>query len=241
MSPFDEIWREPSRFALFLDFDGTLVALAARPEAVVVPPELPAILSAAAARLGGALAIVSGRRITDLDQLLAPADFAASGAHGNEIRLAPGQTVMQLGADLTPAAGDALHRAIAGYPGAHLENKGITLAVHYRAEPGIAAALAEELARHVPPGLEIVHGDHVFELRPVDIDKGNSLHRFMAQPPFARRRPVFITDHEIDHAGFAAAAAFDGFGLSVGRLLDGAAGHFEGPAQLRAWLADAAA
>jgi trehalose 6-phosphate phosphatase len=234
----------PDEVALFLDFDGTLIEIAPRPDAVTVPDDLPDMLHAAERRLGGALALLSGRRISELDALLAPVRLRASGSHGAELRLSPdgpAETAPHLPATLARA----IRRRLAEFPGTMLEDKGATLAVHYRAVPAVAArlhaALTYFLATYDVVPVELVRGDKVFEIKPQGIDKGAALRRFMAAAPFAGRRPIFVSDHAIDQAGFDAALALGGAALSVGARLPGIAYGFGAPAEVRCWLRDLAA
>ena len=229
----------PADSALFLDVDGTLLEFAPRPHEVRVPADLPPIIAACARRLSGALALVSGRAIAELDSLFVPLRLPASGLHGAETRAAPGADITRT-PPLPRDVVEALMTATSPWGGVEVEDKGATLAVHYRAAPDAEAALRETLAQFAteqPVKLSLMQGEFVFELKPPGFDKGSAISGFMRLPAFAGRRPVFISDHPIDEAGFAAARALGGFGLSVGRHLPGTAGWFANPAALRAWLA----
>ena len=180
--------------ALFLDVDGTLIDFAASPDEAAAPPELPGILAAARRRVGGALALVSGRSIAELDRLMAPLQLPASGLHGAEIRLVPG------GAFNTPdilsaALVDALRGELTRYPGARFEDKGASVAIHYRAAPHLAPELHQLLTRYLGraegPPLELMVGELVYELKPPGFDKGTAIAAFMQRAPFAGRQPVF--------------------------------------------------
>jgi len=235
------------RMALFLDVDGTLIEFAARPDAVRVPADLPDTLAGAERRLGGALALVSGRSIADLDRLMAPLRLRAIGLHGAELRAAPDAPATTT-APLPTALAAAVAALLAAFPGTLLENKGPSVAVHYRAAPALAGELQAALARLVDlaardganPRLELMAGELVYEIKPAGFDKGSALSLFMGLPPFAGRRPVFVTDHAIDQAGLQAATALGGCGLSVGHNLPGAMACFRDPASVRAWLKDLA-
>jgi trehalose 6-phosphate phosphatase len=234
------VW-SAARIALFLDVDGTLIDFAARPDAVHVPADLPDLLAGAERRLGGALALLSGRSIADLDRLMAPLRLRAIGLHGAEMRAtadAPTTTTTPLPAALVAEVRELL----AAFPGTMLEEKGPSVAVHYRAAPAFGRELRAALARFVRGvaslGLELMAGELVYEIKPAGFDKGSALARVMDLAPFAGRRPVFVTDHEIDQAGLAAAASLGGCGLSVGRQLPGAMAWFRHPAAVRAWLKD---
>ena len=229
--------------ALFLDVDGTLIDFAASPEAAFAPAELPAILQSASRRLNGALALVSGRSIAELDRLMAPLQLPSSGLHGAELRLTPAgpaTTPEKLPVELV----EALRGQLAPYDGAKLEDKGASIAIHYRAAPHLAAELHALLLRYIgrmeAPPLELMVGELVYELKPPGFDKGTAISAFMQCAPFSGRKPVFIADHPIDQAGFATATSLGGYGLSVGRLLPGAACWFSDTEAVRAWLKDLA-
>jgi trehalose 6-phosphate phosphatase len=231
--------------ALFLDVDGTLIDFAPHPDEVRVPPDLPGALAHADQALGGALALLSGRSIADLDRLTAPLRLRAIGLHGAECRPEPNGPATS--AAPLPASLVAATRALlAPFPGTWLEDKGASAAVHFRAAPSSGPELGSVLARFVDraardgagPRLDLMAGELVYEIKPAGFDKGSALSHFMTLPPFAGRLPVFVTDHAIDQAGLEAAAALGGRGLSVGRRLPGAAARFRDPAAVRAWLRD---
>jgi trehalose 6-phosphate phosphatase len=244
------------RMALFLDVDGTLIEFAPRPEAVRVPPDLADALARAERRLGGALALVSGRAIADLDRLMTPLRLRAIGLHGAELRATP-DAAPPATAALPAAVVDAARALLPAFPGTWLEDKGPSFAVHYRAVPSLGGELGAALARFVHraaedrfvhraaedganPRLELMAGELVYEIKPAGFDKGSALSQFMRLPPFAGRRPVFVTDHAIDRAGIEAAASLGGCALSVGRKLPGAVACFRDPASVREWLKDLA-
>lgn len=209
--------------ALFLDFDGTLVEITEHPEKVHLPQELPALLQAVSQRLGGALAMISGRRMADLDRWLQPFDFAGSGVHGIEIRRAPGAAVEELTiCDLSEVA-RRLAVEIALLPGVWLEDKRRSLAIHFRAAPAAAWA-CNELATTVANqfGLQAIQGKMVVELKGPGTSKGTALSALMREPLFASRCPIYIGDDVSDEDGFAAAAGAGGFGIRVGTGATGA-------------------
>jgi trehalose 6-phosphate phosphatase len=227
---------------LFLDVDGTLLDIAPRPEEVEVTAELLADLAAAERTLSGALALVSGRPIAQLDRLFTPLQIAASGTHGAELRRRPGGAV----ASLVPGclgedAWYAFARLLREFPGSYAENKGVSFAMHY--PEGTDAdrlcqaltSLAERLA-NPRRQLRVIAGHAVFEIQLDGFDKGRAIERFMTDRPFRGRQPVFIGDDEIDRAGFDKALALGGFAFSVGIELPGLSGAFSGPDAVRAWL-----
>ena len=221
----------PDPAALFLDFDGTLVDIAPRPEAVFVPPELPTLLLRLARHLGGAVAIVSGRPIAQLEALL-PVALPMAGDHGASLRLGPGAPLLRRDLPVPPA--DWLSRAealVAGFPGAWVEHKAHGFVVHYRLAPEAAEIARTGLERMVRArdDFVVMPARMAWEVKPRAVSKGTAVGELMAQPVFVGRRPLFIGDDVTDEAGFEAARAAGGLGL---RLQDA----FGNPAALRAWL-----
>ena len=229
--------------ALFLDVDGTLLDIAPRPESVVVANGLRADLTAAQDALGGALALVSGRPIAELDRIFAPLRLRASGPHGAEIRReADGAVAAITTACLGGEAWRQLNRLLDEFPGTYAENKKVSFAVHYP-KMGIDAGALEaalwRLMKRIGKGgaaLRLLAGKQVFELQLSGFDKGRAIARFMDAEPFAGRMPVFIGDDAIDRAAFDTAAALGGVAYSVGVAIPGLSGSFAGPAAVRAWL-----
>ncbi len=220
--------------ALFLDFDGTLVEIAPRPEAVRVAASLPGRLAAARQRLDGALAVVSGRPIGDIDRLLAPLRIAAAGVHGLEVRDDPAGPI-GASPSATALADVRAALAAAGLPGVRVEDKRLAVAVHYRDAPALGpvvlALLEAAIGPH--PSLHLVAGKMVVEVKPRGTDKGTALVNFLARPPFRNRVPVMIGDDVTDEDAFRAALAAGGRAIKVGpgdslapeRLPDVAAVH----------------
>jgi trehalose 6-phosphate phosphatase len=203
--------------ALFLDFDGTLVELAAAPDAIAVGAEVAPLLKRLDERLAGRLALVSGRSIADLENHLECSGLAVSGSHGFELRLRDGR-LAPLGAsqDLSEARA-RLDRLAASAPGLLVEEKPFGIALHYRQAPEEeqrAKAVMAELADE--GGLILQEGKMVIELRPRGADKGDALRAFMAEPDFAGARPIFVGDDMTDEHAFAAAAELGGGGVLVG-------------------------
>jgi trehalose 6-phosphate phosphatase len=234
------------RTALFLDVDGTLLDLAASPKAVVVPRGLVECIADTERALCGALALVSGRTLADLDQLFSPLRLRASGVQGAEIRYDPVAPVI---VDASVAALPArlwrsLNEALAVFPGALAEDKRFTIAVHYRAAPNCGPDLREVLQQLVVaeaiPDVEIVDARLAFEIKSRGFDKGSAIHRFLARPPFAGRVPIFVGDDGADEAGFAAVVERHGVAYSVGRARAGVSGVFSEPSMVRGWLARSA-
>jgi trehalose 6-phosphate phosphatase len=232
---------KPQEISLFLDVDGTLLDLAPRPDTVTIPDGLLDDLVLAAGSMGGALALVSGRPIAELDRLFAPLRLLASGVHGAEIRdFSEGTTTPVTQHRLPAAAWDSLLRLLGDFPGTFAENKGMSFSVHYRdvvtEASELIIALSDLIGRYAEWDLQLLTGHRVFEIKLPGFDKGTAITRFMAKAPFAGRIPVFVADDRIDWPGFAAALALGGLAFSVGADLPGLSGSFAQPEAVRAWL-----
>lgn len=229
-------------WALFLDVDGTLLDFASTPDGVRVAPGLIAALAALQQRLDGALALVSGRPLAQIDRLFAPLRLPAAGLHGLERR--NGATLANTA---PPALATLRHRAetlAAGYPGALIEDKGPTLALHWRGNREAAPALLALARTALPwlPGYHLQPGDHVVELRPAGADKGSAIDQMLESEPFRDRRPVFIGDDHTDEHGFEIVRARGGIAVLVGNRQPSVADHgLRDPGAVRAWLLAAAA
>jgi trehalose 6-phosphate phosphatase len=228
--------------ALFLDFDGTLVDLAESPAAIAVPHGLAPLLDRLSARLGGRLAIVSGRALDDLQGHLGGSAAVMSGSHGAELHYSDGLRVPVSVPPGLAAAREAVRRFAAGGDGLLVEDKPAGIALHYRLAPeraGEAEAFLESLAARA--GLALQRGKMVAELRPEGADKGGALRRLMAEPPFAGARPVFVGDDLTDEDAFRAAASLGGDGVLVGPpRVTAARWRLDGVAAVTAWLEAAA-
>lgn len=222
--------------ALLLDLDGTLLDLAPRPDAVVVPPGLPDTLRTLRDRLGGALAIVTGRPIETVDALLGDAPYAVAGEHGGAVRRTPGEMPYRPPLPAPPAAWlDAAERLAAAHPGVLLERKARGFALHFRAAPDAGPALHDALTAMLAGSttFEQLPAHMLWEVRPRGMDKGKALQSLMAHAPFAGRKPVFIGDDVTDEDAIRAARALGGAGFQV-------ADAFGSPSGVRAWLRSAA-
>ena len=228
--------------ALFLDFDGTLVDLAPKPDQVVVTPELLASLSSLQARLGGRLAVISGRPIEEIDKLLVPLTLPASGVHGMQRRGSDG--VLQL---LPPpdfsgvrAAAQAL---AARHPGLWVEEKHGALALHYRQAPELQALCSATLGAAVRDnsGLILMEGKMIVEVKAAGVSKGTAIRDFLLEAPFAGYRAVFAGDDTTDEAGFDFVQSVGGVGIKVGAGPSVAHVRISSSDHLRATLAKAAA
>lgn len=236
----------PSReWCLFLDIDGTLLEIADTPSAVVVDPSLTALIAEAAQRLNGALALVSGRSLATIDQLFAPLVLPAAGQHGAERRSASGVLFAeQSGLDAHLDCARALLRAfVASHPGTLFEDKGRTLAIHFRLAPehetGVRRAV-EAAAAPLEARYEAQAGNRVLEIKPKEFSKATAAEAFMSEAPFAGRTPVFVGDDLTDEPGLRFAERAGGVSIAVGDRLRGQ-WRLESPKEVRRWLAAIAA
>lgn len=230
--------------AVFLDFDGTVVEIEREPDAVHVPRRLRETLEDLQKASGGALALVSGRSLDQLDRLFSPITLNAAGLHGLERRNLATQVVR---AKPDPAVFDRARQRLQEFadasPGVLLEDKGITLALHYRNAPDQEAAattLARKIAAESNDRLTVLDGKMVVELRPPGLDKGEAIATFMREPPFAGRRPVFAGDDVTDEAGFATINDLGGISIRIGRDDRTTAARFalDDVTAMQAWLTD---
>lgn len=227
--------------ALFLDLDGTLLDLAPTPDAVAVPPDLRRDLKGLHAALGGALALVSGRGIADVDRILAPLRLPVAGQHGAEMRATgdaeithpvPDVDLGQLRRRLTAFA--------AAHPGVVVEDKGRSVTAHYRQAPRYRDELRKlmiELVAETGDGLEILDARMAFDAKSRSVNKRLAVEWFMRRPPFLGRSPVFAGDDTTDEDGFAAVLALSGDAIRVGTDADSIAQwRAAAPQEIRQWL-----
>ncbi len=230
-------------WAWFLDVDGTLIDIAPTPSSICVPPALPGQLAALSARTGGAVALISGRSIDNIRSLVAPYRPNAAGLHGLERARADGPIIRPQQTAGLDHIRNRLMAFAGSHPGLVLEDKDLTLALHYRQAPerqqDARRAVEEAAAAH--PGFRVQAGKMVFEIGPAGYDKGAAVRAFMADPPFAGRVPVFAGDDVTDEYGFHAVEALGGISVLVGPERATAA-HFHLPdvAACSAWLAETA-
>jgi trehalose 6-phosphate phosphatase len=206
------------QWALFLDVDGTLVAIAATPDQAHAEPALLPLLQRLAMANDGALALVSGRSLVSIDRLFAPLRLPAAGLHGWERRRADGGLVARAPpATVLTRLRPRLAAYVAARPGLLLEEKGAGVALHYRLAPERGPAV-RRFARRIAlaePELRLLEGRKVAELQPRGTNKGTAILAFLAEPPFAGRRPVFAGDDTTDEDGFVAVNAAGGLSLRV--------------------------
>lgn len=231
------------RFAFLFDVDGTLIDIAPTPDAVQVPVTLRHNLDRLKKLAGGAVALVSGRSLADLDFLFAPIKLTAVGGHGAEMRLhlngtSEQHSVPALDADIKQQLG----LIAAESDKILLEDKGYSVALHYRLIPdrqqAIEDAVAAIFATAPPHEVEILHGKFVIEVKRAGFNKGTAVRTLMQKEPFMSRRPIFIGDDITDEDAFAVVHELDGIAISVGRLVKGVERRFEAPADVRRWVED---
>lgn len=231
-------------WALFLDVDGCLLDIAERPDEVVVEDGLTETLACLRTRLGGALALVSGRPLAQLDALFAPLHLAAAGQHGLERRDARGHLLPTANLPSGFAEVEARLALFAErHGGVLLERKSHGLALHYRGAPACeteARRLAEALAQACNPPLAAVPGKAVIELRVPGSDKGQAIAAFLDEAPFRGRLPAFVGDDVTDEDGFRRVNSLDGHAILVGRRATAARWALSDPSALRRWLGEAA-
>jgi trehalose 6-phosphate phosphatase len=227
--------------ALFLDIDGTLVEDAARPDDVRVDAKLMAALPRVAAQLEGALALITGRSISGVDRLFPQLRLPMAGQHGCERRDADGTIHLHAPDPITFSKIRQLVEDLAGrHPGLYLEDKGNTLALHYREVPQLAGHVHRVLRSTVEAlgggSFDLQPGKRMLEVRPGSRDKGTAITDFMHEAPFAGRRPVFAGDDKADEYGFAVVDSQGGWSVKVGRGRTRATYRLKDTAAVLNWL-----
>lgn len=240
----DMLRQAPDKWALFLDIDGCLLDLAPTPDEIVVPSELPGNIEKLRLRLGGALALVTGRALVYADALFDPFPFPIAGLHGAEMRGADGAMIQAE----APAAFAQLKHELAeeakAMPGVLIEDKGAAVAAHYRLAPQYELALGERMhafAEDAGPDWALQLGKMVYEIRPARASKGDAVERFLAEQPFHGRLPITLGDDLTDESMFAVANARGGLSFRVGHLdaKTCAQGVVDSPAKVRGAIAEA--
>jgi trehalose 6-phosphate phosphatase len=209
---------------------------------VVVTGSLRRSLEDLHAKCGGALALVSGRLIRNLDTLFVPLRLPAIGGHGAEMRLSSNDAPLaRHAAAIGGTLRDLISEVAASDPRIVLEDKGSLLAVHYRLAPQMGQTLKIKIAAIISSDavqdLEVMHGKAVIEIKPDNFSKGEAVREMMRNPPFAHRKPIFVGDDTTDESVFKVLPALGGVGYSVERLIPGAIGTFDSPCGVRSWLA----
>jgi trehalose 6-phosphate phosphatase len=229
------------RWALFLDVDGTLLEIAQTPQSVVVPEALKGLLLELTTRFDGAVALVSGRRLADLDQIFAPLRFCAAGVHGCERREANGCVVRPTcEREELASARYELERFSALHEGLLLEDKGFALALHFRLAPHSSADVYREMKRvllRLSPRYSLLAGKCLLEIRPANVSKGTAITGFMKTAPFAGRTPIYIGDDLSDEDAFALVNELGGISVLVGdACLTHAKHRLSNVQEVRRWL-----
>lgn len=232
-------------WAFFLDVDGTLAHITPDPAAVTIETHVLDALRRLFRATGGALALITGRAIADIDRLFAPLRLPTAGQHGIERRSASGAMEVHEGVvRRLDAARMAFREFAAQHRGIKFEDKGRTLAMHYRRAP----AMHERVLKFVEEQLEMLDNDFVlqpgkmvFEVRPGGRDKGTAIEAFMREPPFAGRMPVFVGDDKTDEDGFAVVNRLGGVSIKVGKGPTGAGWRLDNAAEVAGWLERGAA
>jgi trehalose 6-phosphate phosphatase len=227
-------------YAILLDIDGTILDIAPTPREVWVPPQLRHTLARLQDLTGGALALVSGRPLADIDLIFAPLQLAAVGGHGAELRPLPNVAPQTRATSLSAELKRALATLTALGPGILVEDKGYSLALHYRLAPDLGPALTAAVAdicSQMPAGtVEILPGKAVLEIKPARVSKAVAVDELMTIPPFRDRHPIFLGDDVTDEPVFPVIAKMGGLGYSVGRVIPGVEGYFNTPEDVRGWL-----
>ena len=229
--------------ALFLDFDGTLVELAETPDSIRVPGALRPLLERLARRLGGRLAIVSGRAIANLDLYVGTAGLSVSGSHGLELRTPDGRNSAPPPVASLEGAREEIVAFAAGREGLLVEEKPAGVALHYRRAHQFESEVVDFMAALAArTGLSVQAGKMVAELRPPGPNKGDALRALMAEPPFIGARPVVVGDDITDEDAFEAAAALGGAGVLVGPpRASASAWRIDDVSAVARWLREASA
>jgi trehalose 6-phosphate phosphatase len=231
--------------AFLLDIDGTLLDIAPSPRQVWVPTGLRRTLTRLAELTGGAVALVSGRSLNEIDLIFSPLQLAAIGVHGAEMRVSGDAEVQSRTVPLSRALKRRLATVAELGPGILVEDKGYSLALHYRLAPDkgaeVLGAVRTICSDARGEAVEILPGKLVVDIKPAAINKGNAVCDLMRLAPFAGRRPIFIGDDTTDLAVFRVMPQFNGCSYSVGGIAAEVDGHFDRPEAVREWLARIAA
>lgn len=231
-----------TNWSLFLDVDGTLLDLAEQPDAVSVDAHLLQLVKDLRVALGGALALITGRSVATIDDLFAPEKLSVAGQHGAERRDANGLLhTLTGGREGLRNAATQLRRLTENDPGLLIEDKGMSVAVHFRQAPELAGAAynaATTIARRLGPGYELQTGKMVFEIKPSSHHKGTAIESFMKEAPFHGRVPLFIGDDLTDEYGFELVNRLDGLSIKVGPGESAARWRIADTGSVRTWLRD---
>ena len=231
---------DPNAVALFLDVDGTLLEIRNNPADVSADAGLVGLLEACFESLGGAMALVSGRSVAEVDRIFAPAVFPVAGAHGAELRIDGGKIVTVDHDPLPPDVLAPIQGLAAAHEGLLLEHKRGGVSLHYRRAPELEPE-CRELVTRVMAGIgdsfRLIAGKMVFEIAPGAYDKGVAIRTFLENPPFAGRVPVFLGDDVTDEDGFRVVNELAGTSIRIGDIERSAARYrLDDVAAVRPWL-----
>lgn len=227
-------------WAYFFDIDGTLVDFDPSPSRVSLDRELRALIEALYRLSGGAVALISGRALADIDRLFTGVQMPAAGQHGLERRAADGRLVRHASpSDDLARARTELEAVVERHPDLLLEDKGLSLALHYRRSPGLGGfvhRIARSCVGRIGTGYCVQTGKRVVEMKPAGRDKGAAVSEFMAEEPFKGRVPIFVGDDVTDEYGFAAVNGLAGYAIKVGAGRTVAPWRLRNVQAVRAWL-----
>ena len=240
MPPASALPGPDAAWAYFFDLDGTLVAIAPSPSGIRIARSVHDMIERLYRATGGAVALITGRRIADIDRLFPQIRLPVAGQHGTERRGATGRVSRHaLPARALGVARRELAAAVIRHPGLVLEDKGLSLALHYRQAPqlgGYAHRLARSVLPHLGQACGIQSGKRIVEIRPTGRDKGTAIQAFMRERPFEHRTPVFLGDDTTDERGFAMVNHLGGHSVKVGPGPTAARWRLRDVAAVRAWL-----
>jgi trehalose 6-phosphate phosphatase len=234
MPPYADNW------AFFLDIDGTLLDIEGHPDEVRIGRAELDLVSGLHRATGGALALISGRPLAGIDVLFHPLKLPIAGQHGAERRDGRGtRHRYQFPIDVLHRAAAPVRKFVARYEGLIFEDKGASVALHYRLAPELepaARAVVQDAVAQAGGAIEMQVGKMVFELKPAGVDKGSAMCEFMRDAPFAGRVPVFLGDDVTDEFGFRAINSLDGISVKIGAGETAARWRLPSPAAAKAWL-----
>ncbi|MGQ0653597.1 MAG: trehalose-phosphatase [Betaproteobacteria bacterium] len=229
-------------WALFLDIDGTLLEIAETPGQVHADRADHKLLESVRDAAGGAAALISGRSLAVIDELFHPLRMPAAGLHGVERRDAHGEVHRPaLPFEALQYAATALRDFARSHAGLVLENKGYSLALHYRRAPELEQAAhlrVLEVAHMLGDWVEVQGGKMVAEIKPAGRHKGTAIDEFMREAPFRGRVPLFVGDDLTDEHGFQVVNRLGGHSIKVGPEPSAATWRIKDPRSVRAWLRD---
>jgi trehalose 6-phosphate phosphatase len=224
----------PDNDAMFFDIDGTLIDIAPTPYEVIMPTNLINSLEQLYKKLGGAIALVSGRSLMVIDSLFAPLKLPAAGVHGAELRL---NEKLLMSQPIPQSIRESIYFAFNSYPEIIIEDKKYTIAVHYRQAPDFEEKIYNILQKIIndkEEEIKILKGKMVFEITKSNFNKGTAVKFFMEHPPFMGRKPMFIGDDETDSFAMEVCKKMGGIGIWVDKYYTSK--EYVSTAQVREWI-----